>query len=212
MEITDLLSRYSGIFLTFIGGIVVAQFLPTYAKKKAENLATKEDIEVITAKIESVRAEYQSHLDKQRIRLQTEAATIQAFKSKALDAIEEIDDLMVKITLYCWKQLADRTPNEHYVWDNVHNPADEQEAGFHYYQVAIDKAILIHGLYLTPGAKESLSKLSGSFGMLSSMELALSHSDPDPAIVESAENGYQTGIDSVEKCRSDLMREFGLIG
>lgn len=212
MEFIDYISKYSGVVLTFLGGIVVAQFLPTYAKKKAENLATKEDIEIITSKIESVRAEYQSHLDRQRSKLQTEAATIQAFKSKALDAIGEVDNLLVSITIHCWKQLADRSPNEHYVWDNVHDPEDDHKAGFHYYRVAIDKAILVHGLYLTDEAEASLAKLSESIGMLSSMELALLVDDPAPAIEESAERGYQSGIDAVAKCRGDLMKEFGLIG
>lgn len=42
--------------LTFLLGLLTKVYLPAYAKAKAKNLATKEDIEEITQKIEKVRA------------------------------------------------------------------------------------------------------------------------------------------------------------
>jgi len=44
--------------------IVWMIILNSYAKKKGENLATKEDIEEITRKVESVKTEYMSQLEK----------------------------------------------------------------------------------------------------------------------------------------------------
>jgi hypothetical protein len=38
-------------FLAVVGGLLVRDYLPSYLKRKAENLATKEDIEEITTKI-----------------------------------------------------------------------------------------------------------------------------------------------------------------
>lgn len=42
--------------LTFLLGLLAKAYLPAYAKAKAKNLATKEDIEAITEKVEKVRA------------------------------------------------------------------------------------------------------------------------------------------------------------
>ncbi len=41
--------------LTFLVGLLVKDFLPSYAKQKGKNLATKEDIADITTKVEAVK-------------------------------------------------------------------------------------------------------------------------------------------------------------
>ncbi|WP_277759182.1 hypothetical protein [Pseudomonas sp. A34-9] len=60
----DLFMRY---FLSFIVGgvfsLIVRSFLPGYMAEKGKNLATKEDIEVITSKIESVKVEYSKQFE-----------------------------------------------------------------------------------------------------------------------------------------------------
>ncbi len=53
--------------IAFLIGLIVKSYLPAYFSKKGENLATKEDVEEITDKIESVKSvieiEKSSHLD-----------------------------------------------------------------------------------------------------------------------------------------------------
>ena len=53
--------------IAFLVGLFVKSYLPAYFSKKGENLATKEDIEEITRKIESVKSvieiQKDSHLD-----------------------------------------------------------------------------------------------------------------------------------------------------
>lgn len=44
------------VILAFLGGLLISQYVPAYARKKGENVATKEDIAAITEKIESVKA------------------------------------------------------------------------------------------------------------------------------------------------------------
>ncbi len=51
------------IFVAFLIGLIFKSFLPSYVKKKAENLATKEDIKNITEKIESVRSKVEINTD-----------------------------------------------------------------------------------------------------------------------------------------------------
>jgi len=183
-------------------------YFPKYLGEKAKNLATKEDITEITNKIEAIKSDYAHSLENTKTQLQVEAALREAFQAKCLETIIAINDLLVEITLYCWKEIAKRSPNEHYVWDAV--DSSDESKGFHYYRVAIDKASLTYGLYLTENAKKYLSDLSNQIGLLSSMELALTDDDPHPAIEESAESGYTTGLNAVEECRLLLMKELGL--
>jgi hypothetical protein len=53
-------------FIVLVGIILVAlllwRYLPSYLAEKAKNLATREDVEEITTKIESVKSEYQKQL------------------------------------------------------------------------------------------------------------------------------------------------------
>lgn len=204
----ELVVQTSTLVVVIVLGYLLRDFFPSYSKEKGKNLATKEDIQAITEKIESVKAEYAKSLETVKTKLQIEAALKGAYQQKCLEALTAINELLVEITLYCWKQLADRSPNEHYVWSNVDDLEDNRH--FHYYRVAIDKVALIHGMYLTPAAREALGDLSNSIGMLSSMELALMGDDPDPAVLKSAEGGYSSGLKAVEKCRGVLVAELGL--
>jgi hypothetical protein len=47
-------------------GLLVKDFFPSYMRKKAENLATKEDIETITEKVESVRSEIAFNIEREK--------------------------------------------------------------------------------------------------------------------------------------------------
>jgi len=193
--------------LLFLIGLYLA-FFKSYFGEKGKNLATKEDISEITEKIENIKNSYAHSLEKAKSELQIKSALQQTFQGKCLEAVVAVNDLLVEIHLYCWKEIASRSPNEHYVWSNV-DESDENK-GFHYYRVAIDKISMVHGLYLTQKARQELIDLSAQIGLLSSMELALSGSAPDSEIEKSATSGYKIGIEAVERCRVALMDELGI--
>ncbi|WP_182020259.1 hypothetical protein [Vibrio diabolicus] len=207
MEDLVLILNIAVVVSISIGGLFVKNYFPKYLSEKAKNLATKEDIGQITDQVESIKRQHAVELEKIKTELDVKGALRQSFQSKSLDALTAIDKLLVEIHLYSWKQLAERSPNEHYVWSNVDTLTDNRN--FHYYRVAIDKAEMVYGLYLTLAAKQALSDLSQSIGMLSSMELALNN-DPDEAILESAVTGYSSAIKSVETCRKKLIQELGV--
>ncbi len=58
------------IYVLIIVFSATGGFLGAYLKKKAENLATKEDIEDITQKIENIRTEYSKQLELHKASLQ----------------------------------------------------------------------------------------------------------------------------------------------
>ncbi|MGB3343709.1 MAG: hypothetical protein WBA61_07340 [Aequorivita sp.] len=57
--------KYQWLYILFstVVGVVLA-FIITYFRKKADNLATKQDIQQITDKIEAVKTEYSKQLEK----------------------------------------------------------------------------------------------------------------------------------------------------
>ena len=66
---TDLLTWVALI----VGGLLLRSYLPAYFQEKGKNLATKEDIEVITDKVERVRSQYVSDLERLRADLREES-------------------------------------------------------------------------------------------------------------------------------------------
>ena len=199
--------------LIFMGGglavILIKSFLPSYLGEKAKNLATKDDIEEIQKKIEQVSLQYSQVLEATKTKLQIESSLKQVFVGNCLETIKEVDDVLVSITIYCWAKLSEISPNENYVWSSVGET--DKKWNFCYFRVSIDKIHLQHALYLTLNARESLDTLAEKIGMLSSMELALTHENPDPAVIDSAEYGYRSAIVAIEICRDALMTELGLI-
>lgn len=208
MELAGIALEIVTLIAVLVIGYLFKDYFPGYTREKGKNLATKEDIEAITEKIESVKVEYAKSLESVKARIQIESALRTAYQQKCLEALTAINGLLVEITLYCWREIAERSPNEHYVWSNVDDLPENR--GFHYYRVAIDKATMIHGMYLTQHAQDALNTLSNQIGLWSSMELALFMNDPDPIIVESAESGYSAALASVKECRRSLMQELGL--
>lgn len=92
------------VLLVSAAGFLIGQFLPSYVRKKGENLATKEDIAGITAKIEEVRAGYalmvqqHSHEHQERLeRLNREHAMRMAALEKRLEAHQQAYALWRKL-------------------------------------------------------------------------------------------------------------------
>src|SRR5690606_23661928 len=63
------------IFLSFLVGLLTNSYLPKYFGRKGENLATKEDIEEITNKIETVKHDYASQLEAAKAELSAKLST-----------------------------------------------------------------------------------------------------------------------------------------
>ncbi|PGY54149.1 hypothetical protein [Priestia megaterium] len=65
--------------ITFIGGLFVKSYLPTYMKERGKNLATKKDIADITRKTEEVKSEFLSklELEKKEINIEIEKVKLE---------------------------------------------------------------------------------------------------------------------------------------
>jgi len=75
------------VVLVFIGVVVLLlrEFFPSYFKKKGENLATKEDIEEITKKMEGIKASMGSQLFVHQTRYQNEFNILMDLSEKLIE-------------------------------------------------------------------------------------------------------------------------------
>lgn len=64
MAITALILTIANIIIIVVALLLMKNYLPSYITEKAKNLATKEDIELITDKVEGVKSQYIADIEK----------------------------------------------------------------------------------------------------------------------------------------------------
>jgi hypothetical protein len=84
LEVITIILQIAIIIILLVGGWMIKNYLPSYFSEKGKNLATKEDIEEITRKVESVKSEIHqiSAIEQAKRELKYEAC---------LDALSVID-------------------------------------------------------------------------------------------------------------------------
>lgn len=81
----------------FVAGLLLKSYFPEYFKKKAENLATKEDIADITHQIETVKLEYEKQLESTKADLSV-LVTRHGFRyEKEYDVLGRLTELLVEL-------------------------------------------------------------------------------------------------------------------
>ena len=63
MDSIDIILNLIEIIVLIGGGLILKSYLPSYFKEKGKNLATKEDIGVITHEIEEVKSQYSKDIE-----------------------------------------------------------------------------------------------------------------------------------------------------
>lgn len=195
------MSFFEGLLILLV--IAFGLYLRHYIIEKAKNLATKEDVASLTKVVEGVKLDFSKELEKTKLHYQLEANLKRAFQEESIKALLEINKLLVELMKYCHGKMAERQPNEHYMWSNVDDIDPKKH--FHYYRVAVDKVIIENGVYLTENIKNELDNLSEIIGNLSSMELYCGNSIHEEEI-EMAFDGYSQGFNAVQKCQKNLFK------
>ena len=102
------------IIITIIQVIVFVFFyflfkslLPSYFSQKGKNLATKEDIEEITGKIESIKANYSLELERAKDEIsyysQTRNIPLKVLHSKQIEFFDELSPLIVEFSSFMFE-------------------------------------------------------------------------------------------------------------
>jgi hypothetical protein len=93
----ELISGVGSKLIYLLVGILFGNLVLPYLKRKSENVATKEDIEEITAIIESVKLEYSRNLEEIKIALGTKLYIHQTRYEKEFDILLELSEKLVAL-------------------------------------------------------------------------------------------------------------------
>jgi len=85
------------LFLILVGmvvlGLLIRYYIPAYLKKKAENLATKEDVKEITKAVESIKHQYATQLFIHQTRYQNEYTLLKDLSEKLIQLRDAVVSL-----------------------------------------------------------------------------------------------------------------------
>jgi len=108
-----------GFVIIEISIILIGAFLFSYSKKKAENLATKEDITEITKKVEAVKHEYSSKLESVKTvlcaRLFTQQVRYQNEFNILVSLSEKLTELRQALSNFEFQFLSNKQKAENFV-------------------------------------------------------------------------------------------------
>ena len=122
------------IYVLIIAFSAIGGFLGAYLKKKAENLATKEDIEDITKKIEDIRSQYSKQLELHKASLQLSNQLKLAALDKRLEKHQEAFTLWRRLlfSLRDEDKIGSAIDESQKWWDkNCLYLSDEARSAFH---------------------------------------------------------------------------------
>lgn len=96
-EYLHIILGVANLIVVSVGGLLLHHFFPKYLEKKAENLATKEDIGKITREIEKVKAECAAHIESIRAALGSQLYIHQTRYEKEFEIFTELTAKLVEL-------------------------------------------------------------------------------------------------------------------
>src|SRR3972149_7355868 len=173
------------LVLLGIGSIFLfRKYLFLYSSEKGKNLATKEDIEEITRKVEIVKAEYVAELERLKVDLSLLSRKHDILLDEKIRVFKKLQSRLVDFKKYCEASLGS--------YDN----RGEFHPNLQVLSKDIDKASLQHitalheieqedFIFLSKKSRDILSELHRNCSMMCSMEIAIFGEDNDSEMVKS---------------------------
>lgn len=123
MGIVETIGEVGAILAALIVGLILGRFLPSYAAKKGENIATKEDIDEITSKIQAVKSRHRKAIESLRSELRRTAVEHEVRFSRLHQRRAEVIERLYKLLVVAlWDTETAASPLE---W--VDNPGKRQQ-------------------------------------------------------------------------------------
>ena len=182
------------------------KYLFSYSSEKGKNLATKEDIEEITRKVEEVKTEYLGELERLKVELSVLSRKHDILLDEKVRVFNKLQKRLVDFKKYCEAALGSYGDRGEF-HPNL-DALDEE----------IDKASLQHitalheieqedFIFLSEESRRILSDLHSGCSMMCSMEMAIHGNEDRPEIMSSVPPVYESAISNIDECLQSLYEE-----
>ncbi|EIE1223058.1 hypothetical protein LCX91_004909 [Vibrio parahaemolyticus] len=205
METVKIILQITTLF--GIGSIFLfRKFLFSYSSEKGKNLATKEDIEDITRKVESTKNEYIADIERLKVELLLVSRKHDILLDEKIRVFKKLQKRLVDFKKYCEAAIGSNDCR-----GDFHMTLEALDAN-------IDKSALLHltalheieqedFIFLSESSKAILSELHYKCSMMCSMELAVCANSEDKDIIESTIPVCEAAMLNIDLCLQSLYEE-----
>ena len=176
-------------------GVLVRRYLPSYAKEKGKNLATKEDIADITKKVEEVRSQHSSDLERLKVDLGVLTRKHDILLDEKIRVFKELQKSLVSFKRYCEGALGEFSASEFH--PRLDSLPDEIEKSTLMHQTSLHYLEQDNYIFLTDRARNALKSLHGQMSLMCSMELAMVGNEDRKEIMSSVPGAYKSAMNGI---------------
>lgn len=195
------------ITLVVIGCLFLFKnYLFSYSNEKGKNLATKEDIEEITKKVEGIKNEYISEVEQLKAKLVLFSRKNNILFDEKVRVFKELQKALVSFKRYCEAALGtyDTRGEFHPTLESL-DEADKKSALMHIH--ALHQIQLEDFIFLSEASNLALDELYEMCQIMPSMELHLIANEDDRNLADSTIPVYESAITNINQCLQSLYDE-----
>lgn len=182
------------------------RYLFSYSSEKGKNLATQEDIEAITRKVEDVKVVYLKEIERLKVDLSLLSKKQDVLLDEKIRVFKRIQKQLVDFKKYCEASLG-----EHDTRGDFHPTLDSLSPEV--YTSALLHLTTLHYImqedfiFLSKKSKDILNDLHSRCSTLCNIELYMSSGNKDLELSSSAIPVYENSIELIEQCLQGLYDE-----
>ncbi len=182
------------------------KYLFSYSSEKGKNLATKEDIEEITRKIENIKSEYVAELERLKYDLSILSRKHNILLDEKIRVFKRLQKRLVDFKRYCEAALGsyDSRGELHPNLDVLSNDIDKASLR---HLTALNEIEQEDFIFLSEKSRDSLSKLRNNCSIMCSMELAIFGENNDSEMTRSTIPVYKSAMCNIDSCLQSLYQE-----
>jgi hypothetical protein len=190
-----------------IGSIFLfRKYLFSYSSEKGKNLATKEDIEEITRKVEDVKSGYVAEIERLKVDLSVLSRKHNILLDEKIRVFKKLQKRLVDFKKYCeaalgsYDERGEFHPNLEVLSKDIEKASLQHITALH----EIEQEDFI---FLSEKSRDLLSDLHGNCSMMCSMEIAIFGEDNDSEMARSTIPVYESAMSNIDSCLQSLYEE-----
>ncbi|MCF8054648.1 MAG: hypothetical protein K9K75_05465 [Deltaproteobacteria bacterium] len=195
------------IMLLGTGSIILfRKFLFSYTTEKGKNLATKEDVEEITNKVEEVKSSYVAEIERLKVELSILYRKHNILFDEKIRVFKKLQKRLVDFKKYCeatigsYDERGEFHPNLGVLSGDIDRATLQHITALH----EIEQEDFI---FLSKESRNILSELHRSCSIMCSMELAVHGEENDSEMIKSTIPVYESAMSNIDKCLQSLYEE-----
>lgn len=194
------------ILLSIGCAFLFRRYLISYSSEKGKNLATQEDIEEITRKVEDVKVVYLKEIERLKVDLSLLSKKQDVLLDEKIRVFKRLQKQLVDFKKYCEASLGehDTRGDFHPTLDSL-SPKVYTSALLHL--TALHYIMQEDFIFLSKKSKDILNDLHSRCSTLCNIELYMSGGNKDSELSSSAIPVYENSIELIEQCLQGLYDE-----